>query len=82
MDEQDESGNLIHELPDKVNNDFNDLDGYDNVRKLLTDTEFEICILFYVWNIPLEKIAKHYGYTYKYVRNISYEIGNKLKVLL
>ena len=82
IDEQDEYGNLIHDLPDKLQRDFEDLDGLDNVKKLLTEFEFEVCILFYVWDIPLREIAKHYGYTYKYVRNISYGIRNKLKVLL
>lgn len=82
FDERDENGNLIHDLPDKLQRDFEDLDGLDNVKKLLTEFEFEVCILFYVWGISLKKIAKHYSFSYDYLKEVSGNIKRKLKVLL
>ena len=80
LDERDEEGNLIHDLPDTSIQEC--IPDFKNIRKVLTEKEYRIVIAHYYLGYSLPKIAKHYGFTYDYMRKVTKLIRRKLKVLL
>ena len=80
LDERDENGNLMHDLPDTSVQEY--IPDFKNIRKMLNKREYGIVIAHYYFGIPLQRIARHYKISYKHIRVRISEIRKKLKVLL
>ena len=79
LDEVDDEGNLIHNLPDIQDEVIPD---YSNIRRVLTDFEYKVVIAHYVWEVSFKDIAEHFKLTHQYIRLVNMSIKKKLKVLL
>lgn len=81
LDEVDEEGNLLHDVADNTQGDF-EQELFPRVKELLTPVEYKIVVAHYHMGIDLKTIAKHYGLTYQYVRLVNAHAKEKLQTLV
>ena len=79
LDERDEEGNLIHDLPER---ETEIIPEFPRVKALLTDLEYRFIITRYYFDFSMLQVSRYLGYSYDYVREVNSRAVNKLKVLL